>query len=66
MCGKDNVPNRQEKCIGMICNKVNRESNSVYDDDVIGRTNNKINKRKVSTLIPIEQDRIDIIIYDFR
>ena len=60
MCGKDNVPDRKEKCIGVICNEVNRKLNSVYDGDVLGGTKNKIHKMKVSTLRPIEQDQIDL------
>ena len=60
MCGIDNVPDRKEKCIGMMCNEVSRESNSVYDNDVIGGTKNKIHKMKVSTLRAIEQDQIVI------
>ena len=62
MCGKDNVPDRKEKCIGVICNEVNRKLNSVYDGDVLGGTKNKIHKMKVSTLRPIEQDQIDILL----
>ena len=62
MCGKDNVPDRKEKCIGVICNEVNRKLNSVYDGDVLGGTKNKIHKMKVSTLRPIEQDQIDLIL----
>ena len=54
MCGIDNVPDRKEKCIGVMCNEVNQKSNSVYDNDVIGGTKNKIHKMKVSTLRPIE------------
>ena len=62
MCGIDNVPDRKEKCIGVMCNEVNQKSNSVYDNDVIGGTKNKIHKMKVSTLRPIEQDQIDILL----
>ena len=60
MCGIDNVPDRKEKCIGVMCNEVNQKLNSVYDNDVIGGTKNKIHKMKVSTLRPVEQDQIDI------
>ena len=56
MCGIDNIPDGKEKCIGIMCNEVNRDSNSVYDNDIIRRTNIKINKMKVSTLSPLEQD----------
>ena len=62
MCGIDNVPDRKEKCIGVMCNEVNQKSNSVYDNDVIGGTKNKIHKMKVSTLRPIEQDQIYILL----
>ena len=61
MCGIDNVPDRKEKCIGVMCNEVNQKLNSVYDNDVIGGTKNKIHKMKVSTLRPIEQDQIVIL-----
>ena len=61
MCGIDNVPDRKEKCIGVMCNEVNQKLNSVYDNDVIGGTKNKIHKMKVSTLRPIEQEHIDIL-----
>ena len=61
MCGIDNVPDRKEKCIGVMCNEVNQKLNSVYDNDVIGGTKNKIHKMKVSTLRPIEQDQIYIL-----
>ena len=60
MCGEDNIPDRKEKCIGIICNEVNQKLNSVYDNDVISGTKNKIHKMKVSTLKPIEQGQIDI------
>ena len=60
MCGKDNVPDRKEKCIGVMCNEVNQKLNSVYDNDAIGGKKNKIHKMKVSTLRPIEQDQIDL------
>ena len=60
MCGIDNVPDRKEKCIGVMCNEVNQKLNSVYDNDAIGGKKNKIHKMKVSTLRPIEQDQIDI------
>ena len=59
MCGIDNVPDRKEKCIGMMCNEVTRKWNSVYDNDVIGGTKNKIHKMKVSTLKQIEQGQND-------
>ena len=62
MCGIENVPNRKEKCIGIMCNEVSRKMNSVYDNDVIGGTKNKIHKMKVSTLRPIEQDQIYILL----
>ena len=62
MCGIENVPNRKEKCIGIMCNEVSRKMNSVYDKDVIGGTKNKIHKMKVSTLRPIEQDQIYILL----
>ena len=61
MCGIDNVPDRKEKCIGVMCNEVNQKLNSVYDNDAIGGKKNKIHKMKVSTLRPIEQDQIDIL-----
>ena len=50
MCGIDNVPDRKEKCIGIMCNEVSRKMNSVYDNDVIGGTKNKIHKIKVSAM----------------
>ena len=62
MCGIDNVPDRKEKCIGVMCNEVNQKLNSVYDNDVIGGTKNKIHKMKVSTLRPIVQDQIDFLL----
>ena len=62
MCGIDNVPDRKEKCIGVMCNEVNQKLNSVYDNDVIGGTKNKIHKMKVSKLRTIKQDQIDIFL----
>ena len=62
MCGIDNVPDRKEKCIGVMCNEVNQKLNSVYDNDAIGGKKNKIHKMKVSTLRPIEQDQIYILL----
>ena len=62
MCGIDNVPDRKEKCIGVMCTEVNQKLNSVYDNDVIGGTKNKIHKMKVSTLRPIVQDQIDFLL----
>ena len=62
MCGIDNVPDRKEKCIGVMCNEVNQKLNSVYDNDVIGGTKNKIHKMKVRALTPIDQDQIDILL----
>ena len=62
MCGIDNVPDRKEKCIGVMCNEVNQKLNSVYDNDAIGGKKNKIHKMKVSTLRPIEQDQIDFLL----
>ena len=44
MCGIDNVPDRKEKCIGVMCNEVNQKLNSVYDNDAIGGKKNKIHK----------------------
>ena len=40
----------------------NEKLNSVYDNDVIDGTKNKIHKMKVSTLTPIDQDQIDILL----
>ena len=60
MCGIENVPNRKEKCIGIMCNEVSRKMNSVYDNDVIGGTKNKIHKMKVSNLRTTKQDQMDI------
>ena len=58
MCGIDNVPDRKEKCIGVMCNEVNQKLNSVYDNDVIGGTKNKIHKMKVSTLKKLNKARL--------